>query len=124
MTATIRLDGLRILVVEDEYYIAKEIAAALERAGASVVGPAACVADAMTFLADQQVDCAVLDINLQGERVAPLAKLLQGADVGIVYATGYDPEAVEGEVEGRIHLLKPVDLPMLLRSVASQCALR
>ncbi|WP_369061907.1 response regulator [Caulobacter sp. 73W] len=124
MSPAPRLDGLHVLVVEDEYYIAREISAALARAGATVVGPASCVADAMALLVDHPIDCAVLDINLQGARVLPLAKILNAEGVGVVFATGYDREAVEGAVEGGIHLMKPVDLQMLLRSIADQCAAR
>lgn len=124
MSVAPRLDGLHILVVEDEYYIAQEISAALARAGATVVGPASCVADAIALLANHSIDCAVLDVNLQGERVSPLATLLNGEGVGIVIATGYDREAVESAVDGGIHLMKPVDLQMLLRAIADQCAAR
>jgi CheY-like chemotaxis protein len=88
----------RVLVVEDEYFIADDLVRALERRGAEVVGPASTVQQALELLSSTaEISGAVLDVNLRGERVFPLADELMRRGVPFVFATGYDqgslPEA-------------------------------
>jgi DNA-binding response OmpR family regulator len=72
-----RFDGKRVLIVEDEYMIARDLALALEDAGAEVVGPAGTIQDALELIEDNDgIDGAVLDVNLHGERIYPVADLL------------------------------------------------
>ncbi len=86
------LRGRHLLIVEDDYLIAMEMAASLAAHGATILGPAGSVADARALLeADHApLDGAVLDINLSGERVFPVADLLTASGVPFVFATGYD----------------------------------
>jgi DNA-binding response OmpR family regulator len=65
-----KLSGMRILYVEDEALIALDMAEALAKEGAIVAGPAGSVADATRLLAEK-VDCAVLDVSLSDETIAP-----------------------------------------------------
>ncbi len=89
------LTGRRILVVEDDYFVADNLVATLEAGGAEVVGPAASLPDAMTLVEHaERLDGAVLDINLRGEMVYPLADTLQKRSVRFVFATGYDLQAI------------------------------
>jgi len=57
------LEDARVLVVEDEYFVAEEITRALEDRGAKVIGPAPTMADALTLISDGPLDAAILDIN-------------------------------------------------------------
>jgi DNA-binding response OmpR family regulator len=84
------LTGRRVLVAEDEFFIADDLKAALAKAGADVIGPAPTVDEALRLLSGQNVDFAVLDINLEGEKVFTLADTLAGRGVPFVFATGYD----------------------------------
>ena len=69
--------GLRILVVEDEYVIAADMARSLEDLGMTVAGPVASVADALgTIEREPAPDAAILDISLGGEKVFTLADTL------------------------------------------------
>ena len=86
--------GKRVLVAEDEYFIAKGIARHLKAIGAEVVGPVATIADALKLVEAEQLDGAVLDINLRGDLVFPVADALVARDVPIVFATGYGPGAI------------------------------
>jgi DNA-binding response OmpR family regulator len=63
------LASSRVLIVEDEYFLADDMAHALQQFGAQVVGPVPSTAKALALLADKTVDAAVLDINLNGEMV-------------------------------------------------------
>jgi len=88
--------GLRLLVVEDDYFIAVELAHSLERLGADIVGPAGSVADALELLGAHagKLDGAVLDIHLGEELVFPVADALMARGLPFVFLTGYDPLAI------------------------------
>lgn len=87
------LDGLTILLVEDEFLVAALIADSLEEAGAEVLGPAASLADALRMAESETFDLAVLDWNLDGEQSDPVARLLVKRAIPCVISTGY----------GRVH---------------------
>ncbi|WP_414472495.1 response regulator [Microvirga sp. M2] len=85
----------RVLVVEDEYFIADDMAKALEKLGAEVVGPVPKPDKALMLLSSGEgIDAAVLDINLRGEEVFPVADALAERGIPFVFATGYDPSSV------------------------------
>jgi len=84
----------RVLVAEDEYFLADDMARLLDEHGATVIGPVACAQEALSIASDHGVDCAVLDINLRGCRSDQVARLLRARGVPFVFATGYE----EGEV--------------------------
>ena len=83
-------DGRLVLVVEDEFLIAMDLELLLRRHGWRVLGPAATVAEALRLLADERPDVALLDLNLQGELVTPVAEELRAQDVPFVLASAYD----------------------------------
>ena len=85
------LAGLRILVVEDEYFLAADVSDALRREGAEVIGPVG-AADAAMARASQEdrIDAALLDINLRGEQVFEVADVLAARGVPLVFTTGYE----------------------------------
>jgi CheY-like chemotaxis protein len=85
------LRGRRILVVEDDYMLADDLREDLEHAGAEVLGPVSTVEDALALLArEDRLDGAVLDVNLAGEPVYPVADALLARGVRFAFATGYD----------------------------------
>lgn len=84
----VNFHGKRVLVVEDNYLIAAELADHLAAANAIVVGPCATLADAEKLAV--RSDLAVLDVDLKGEMVFPLADRLRDLDVPYVFFTGYD----------------------------------
>jgi CheY-like chemotaxis protein len=91
--------GLVVLVVEDEFLIAMDIEAMLWDHGWRVLGPAATVAEALRLLEDGEMpDVALLDVNLRGETVVPVAEVLRGRDVPIVLASAYDHTASMADV--------------------------
>jgi DNA-binding response OmpR family regulator len=84
----IRVKGLKLLIVEDALLLALELEAGLSEAGAEVVGSAADVGEAMRMV-DLPIDAAVLDANLNGASVLPVAEALEARGIPFVFATGY-----------------------------------
>ena len=88
-----KLSGRRVLVVEDEPLASMLIEDELRNAGATVLGPALSVADALRLVesaaANGGIGVAVLDINLGGRHVAPVAERLAALRVPFLFATGY-----------------------------------
>lgn len=88
-----------ILVVEDEFLIAMDLQQMLESRGWRVLGPAARVADAMRLLERELPSVALLDVNLGGELVTPVAELLKARGVPFIVASAYSrPEQYGGDV--------------------------
>ena len=116
------LSGARILVVEDEYYLAEDIAAALQDAGAEVVGPFGSLGQAEAPLAAGGLDGAVLDMNLRGEPAFGLAERLQAAHVPVVIVSGYSREALPGTLADVPRLEKPVDSRLAVNALAQAIA--
>lgn len=102
--------GKHILVVEDEYFLADETRQKLEQLGATVVGPAANVEDALELIASSKIDGAILDVHLGDEFVFPVAEELERADVPFVFATGYDPDVIPAKFSGFALCGKPTEL--------------
>jgi CheY-like chemotaxis protein len=87
---TISLRGLRILVVEDEYYLADDLAAALREAGGEVFGPVGSLEEAEQAVRTAGFDCAIVDMNLRGDMAFPIADQLRDAGIPFLIATGYN----------------------------------
>lgn len=112
------LRGARILVIEDEYYIADDLRRTLKSAGAEIVGPVATLRQALAQIEAGAFDCAVVDLNLHGESALPAAHRLREAGKSFAIATGYAPTSVPEEVGDVPRIEKPFDPPALLQLVA------
>ncbi|HEX5379226.1 MAG TPA: response regulator, partial [Phenylobacterium sp.] len=86
---TPNLAGLRVLVVEDEMMVSMLIEDMLEDLGCTVVGPASRLDEAMVLAREADLDCAVLDVNLGGQSIFPVADLLRAKGAPFAFATGY-----------------------------------
>jgi CheY-like chemotaxis protein len=82
----------RILVVEDEFLIALDIAGVLEQAGLAVVGPAATVNEALAAIEREEVHGALLDAHLAGEPVSRIADALKARSIPFAFVSGYGRE--------------------------------
>ncbi len=107
--------GNRIMVVEDETLVSMVVAEQLEDLGFLVVGPYSTVEQAMTALKENSVDAAVLDVNLGGEPVYPVADALVAARVPFVFVTGYGAGGLERRFQHVPVLQKPIDATALER---------
>ena len=107
------IHGRRILVVEDEYLLASALAEWLELLDARVVGPAATIEEALTLIAAEPIDFAVVDVNLRGLMSYPVANALALRGVPFVFASGYGDTAVLDRFPGALTCRKPYDLAQL-----------
>jgi CheY-like chemotaxis protein len=84
------LQGKRVLLVEDDVLLLMSLQDMVEGFGCSVADSAMAVAPALSLARDASIDVAVLDVNLNGELVTPVAELLVARGVPFIFATGYD----------------------------------
>jgi two-component sensor histidine kinase/CheY-like chemotaxis protein len=98
-----------IMVVEDEALVALSLHDFLSELGYSVVGPVGRVTEALRILNQRPVDAAILDVNLAGEFVYPLAELLRARNIPFVFATGYSSESIDPRFGDISVLQKPID---------------
>lgn len=95
--ATLQHSGaVTVLIVEDEFLIAMETEAVLRENGYSVVGTAASIEKAMEFLEGSTPDIAILDVNLRGKSIFPVAVLLKAMAVPFIFASAYSPNNHDG----------------------------
>lgn len=88
------LAGKSVLVVEDEVLIAMLVEDLLEEAGCIVIGPFAQVEEALAAAGTETVDIALLDVNVRGEQVFPVAYQLERRGVPFLFLTGYGDVAL------------------------------
>lgn len=98
---------MRILIVEDEYYLAADLAEALRRRGAEVIGPVGTLDDAMDAIDGGGLDQAVLDVNLRGEMSFPIADRLEAEGIPYTIATGYSEGSLPERFRSRPRFEKP-----------------
>jgi CheY-like chemotaxis protein len=102
------LQGLRILVAEDNVLAAMELEQVLEDCGCETVGPAATVDQALRLARDEALDGAVLDVNLRDRAVFPVADELARRGIRMIFATGYESNYTFPEhLDGYARLRKP-----------------
>src|SRR4051812_19766712 len=106
------------MIVEDEYFIASEIAHAVEQTGNSVVGPISTCNAALDLLSSgTPINAAVLDLNLHDEMSYTVAAALRLKKVPFVFATGYGVDSVDDAYQDVPRWEKPFDYAALARSL-------
>lgn len=112
------LSGKRVLVVEDEFFLADDLAQALVQVGAEVVGPAPEQKDALDLIGGEHIDLAVVDINLRGTVGFLVADVLASRGIPFVFATGYDAGIIPERHAGVPRWEKPFPMSTLIASLA------
>ena len=112
------LAGRSVLVVEDEAPIALHLAAAVQRAGGAVVGPAATVAQAHAAMADHRIDGALLDIRLRNETSFPLADVLAVLEIPFVFVSGLSSALMPYPHRERPLFDKPYETEAVIEALA------
>jgi DNA-binding response OmpR family regulator len=107
----------RVLVVEDEFLLACSLDEDLRSFGYSVVGPFTRLARALDASRHERFDLAVLDINLNGEMVYPLAQDLMVRGIPFLFLSGYGTANLPERFRAAPRLAKPYDPKLLLREI-------
>ena len=107
-----------ILVVEDELMIRMLLEDMLADLGYQIVAAAARIEDAVTLARDADIDVAILDVNLNGHSVSPVAEILETRGLPFVFATGYGEHGLPERYRERPTLQKPFQQESLSRILA------
>lgn len=117
-----RLEGKRILVVEDEPLLAMDMAGQLEDAGATVIGPVGTAAAALSLIEQYRLHGALLDANLAGDPVDDIAAELVQNNIPFVFVSGYSKASLPKAFDNVELLSKPFDANGLLAMVTKLVA--
>ena len=115
------LQGLRVLVVEDEFLVALDIELMLHQCGCAVVGPIGDLATALRAAQEGGFDLALLDVNIGGQPVTAVAEAVQAQAVPMIFCTGYQAGNLPDRFAGAPTLRKPFqagDVGAALRTAA------
>jgi CheY-like chemotaxis protein len=112
-TANRLLEGMSVLVVEDEAIISFLLEDMLAELGARDVRLAGNVADALVMIDGKKPDLAVLDVNLGGERAYPIAERLEAERVPFVFTTGYGKAGLDPRWAVKTVVQKPFTVPIM-----------
>lgn len=102
-----RASRLRVLLVEDEIMVAVLLEQMLGEFGYEVVGPVARLAKAVEMAQRERLDLAILDVNLNGKEVYPVAEALAARDIPFIFSTGYGNGGLRARYRDRPTLPKP-----------------
>ena len=121
-----RLVGLRLLVVEDEALVAMAIEDTLEELGCHIVGPAGTLRTALKVAQSERgtLDGALLDINLGGQKVYPVADLLMREAIPFLFLSGYGAAGLDAAYAHATVLQKPFHPDELVRALESSVGRR
>lgn len=117
------LTNLKVLVVEDEALVSMLVEDMLGDLGCVVVGPAAEIEEALKLANDAEIDAALLDVNLGGRPIFPVADALKARGVPFAFASGYGEAGLSEGHRGALVLQKPfreADLRRVLEELAAK----
>ncbi len=106
-----------VLLVEDEVMIRMMVADMLEELGYSVAAEAGEISEAMRLAQSAEFDLAILDVNVNGKVISPVADVLAARDRPFIFATGYGSSGLPAEYRDRPALQKPFQIETLGRAI-------
>ena len=120
-TEQLSLEGLKVLVVEDNYVLAESMRWALQGLGCEVIGPVPTSQKALELMDAATIDVAILDIDLQGLSSTPIARKLGDLGLPFLFLTGYESVALLPDDLHEVRCLtKPVDPDDLAQAILEQ----
>ena len=112
-----RTSGGSVFLVEDEVMIRMMVADMLEELGYSVAAEAGEISEAMKLAQSAEFDLAILDVNVNGKVVSPVADILAARNRPFIFATGYGSSGLPAEYRDRPALQKPFQIDTLARMI-------
>jgi CheY-like chemotaxis protein len=113
MTVVTRLPGASVFLVEDDVMIRMMVADMLKELGHSVVAEAGEISEAMSLAQSTFFDLAILDVNINGRVISPVADLIKARSRPFIFATGYGASGLPEEYRGHAVLQKPFQVVTL-----------
>ncbi|MDR3462059.1 MAG: response regulator [Beijerinckiaceae bacterium] len=120
MEASTATNKLRILIVEDEPFIALTLEDLLDELGFVVAGTVSRVSDALDFINREAIDGALLDVNLGSQKIDPVADLLDQRGCSFIFTTGYGRSGIPAAHAHRPVLQKPFGMDQLAAILLSE----
>ena len=108
----------RLLIVEDEYLIRLLLEDMLVELGCTIGAAAASLTEGKTHAASAEIDLAILDVNIDGEQVFPIAEILKGRGIPFVFITGYGARGLPESYRATPTLHKPFQMQDLKTTLA------
>jgi CheY-like chemotaxis protein len=108
-----------ILVVEDEYLIRMLLEDMLTDLGYGIAGAVGTIAEASELATKADIQCAILDVNLAGQEIYPVAEILAKRGLPFVFVTGYGEGSLAEPYRGRPALQKPFQAEQLQKALTS-----
>lgn len=115
------LKGCRILILEDEYFIANDLERALKAQGVKVIGPFAKLSEAMRQVARDEIDAVVMDVNLRDESAYSVSDELARQHIPFIFATGYSAKTIPNRFRHVTRWEKPYDVTDVVNDLARLC---
>ncbi|CAN5116041.1 response regulator [soil metagenome] len=113
------LPGGSVFLVEDEVMIRMMVADMLEELGYSVAAEAGEINEAIRLAGSTDFDIAILDVNVNGKVISPVAEVIQARNRPFVFATGYGAQGLPEEFRDRPTLQKPFQMEMLAQVLSN-----
>ena len=114
------LEGSRVLILEDEYFLADDLARALRERGAEPVGPVGTVEEAEGLIARERLDAAILDVNVHGEMACDFIQRVAATKLPCLIVSGYGDDSMPEAVSGVPRLEKPISSASVISSLEAQ----
>ena len=111
------LAGVRVLIAEDEFLLGAQLEDELHAAGCTTLGPYTSVTRAAQACREARFDVALLDVNLHGEMIYPVADELRARGSPFVLLTGYGTANLPEHLRSAPRVAKPYDPTALLREI-------
>ena len=112
--------AISLFLVEDEALIRMMMVQMLEELGHRVIAEAGSVREALSLAETSEFDLALLDVNLDGESVAPVARAIERRGLPFLFVTGYAPAALPEPFTGSSVLRKPFPIEVLKQAIGSR----